>query len=322
MPAIRGTRQDDPSRTDPTGHLPAGRPKGPGAERAMGSDGGVRGMRSPATVKSADRVVTLFELLGRWGREMSHAEIAEVMAIPKSSLSQLLKNLVARGWLAYSPETKGYLLGDAIITIARGAAQTHDVIGLSGPVLAELTAATNETSAFNVLRGDWAETVATVLGRETLLAVMRLGERAPLYTTSYGKAMLAYLSVDMQEDYLARVELLPVTPRTIRSTEELRLQLRTIRRDGIAYSFEEHVPGIVGTARPVVGPNGNVLGAISIATAAIRYDTWLRERISDAIERAVTTLSQHVHHMALQVEDASTGPTPAKSDKQHGKPDR
>lgn len=260
-------------------------------------DAGAAGGRG--TVKSADRVLTLFELLGRWGQEMSHSEIAHVMGIPKSSLSQLLKNLVARGWLSYSPETKSYLLGDAIIGIARGAAQTHDAIGLSQPILEELTAATNETSAFNVLRGDYAETVATVLGGETLLAVMRLGQRSPLYTTSYGKALLAYLPADMREDYLARVELVPVTPRTIRSVEELRIQLQTIRRDGIAYSFEEQVPGIVGTSCPVLGPNGNVVGAISIATAAIRYDNRLRAQISEAIARATAKLSQQLRHLPV-----------------------
>lgn len=276
-------------------------------------DNGAAGGR--ATVKSADRVLTLFELLGRWGREMSHSEIANVMGIPKSSLSQLLRNLVGRGWLSYSPETKSYLLGDAIIGMARRAVQTQDAIGLSGPVLAELTAATNETSAFNVLRGDYGETVATVLGGETLLAVMRLGQRSPLYTTSYGKALLAYLPADMQEDYLTRVELVPVTPRTIRSMEELRIQLQTIRRDGIAYSFEEQVPGIVGTARPVCGPNGNVIGAISIASAAIRYDNRLRAQISEAIARATTKLTQQLRHLPVMPQSPSIRPAVALDEK-------
>jgi len=284
-------------------------------KRTNGTEVTGNAARSHATVKSADRVLTLFELLGRWGREMSHAEIADVMGIPKSSLSQLLKNLVGRGWLAYSPETKGYLLGDAMIGIARGAAQTRDVIGLSAPLLAELTAATNQTSAFNVLRGDFGETVATVLGGDTLLAVMRLGERSPLYTTSYGKALLAYLPADMQDDYLARVELVPMTPRTIRSIETLRVQLQTIRRDGIAYSFEEHILGIVGTARPVVGSNGNVVGAISIATAAIRYDDPLRAQIADAIGRATTKLSQHLRHLRNPSDNPSIRPAIAVDEK-------
>lgn len=275
---------------------------------ANDADESGNGTPSRATVKSADRVLTLFELLGRWGREMSHAEIADVMGIPKSSLSQLLRNLVGRRWLAYSPETKGYVLGQAIIDIARGAAQTQDVIGLCMPVLAELTAATNETSAFNVLRGDLAETVATVLGGERLLAVMRLGQRSPLYTTSYGKALLAYLPTDMQADYLARLDLVPVTSKTIRSIEELRTQLQTIRREGVAYSFEEQVAGIIGTARPVLGPSGNVIGAISIASAAIRYDDRVGSHISDAIAQATRKLSQQLRHLTLTSANAATPP--------------
>jgi DNA-binding IclR family transcriptional regulator len=268
----------------------------------------VNGAPSRATVKSADRVLTLFELLGRWGREMSHAEIADVMGIPKSSLSQLLRNLVGRRWLAYLPETKGYVLGQAIVDIARGAAQTQDVLSLSMPVLAELTSATNETSAFNILRGDLAETVATVLGGERLLAVMRLGQRSPLYTTSYGKVLLAFLPADMQSDYLARVDLVPVTSRTIRSIEELRTQLQTIRREGVAYSFEEQIPGIIGTARPVLGPSGNVVGAISIASAAIRYNDRVGAHISDAIAQATRKLSQQLRHLALTPVGAAIPP--------------
>lgn len=257
----------------------------------------MEGVRGRATVKSADRVLTLFELLGRWGCEMSHAEIADIMGIPKSSLSQLLRNLVERGWLGYSPTTRKYLLGPAIIGLARGAAQAEDVVALAGPTLTELAAVTSETAALNVLRGDLAETVATALGSETLLAVMRLGQRAPLYTTSYGKVLLAYSSDEMQDDYLSRIKLVAVTSKTICAVKQLRSQLQTIRREGVAYSFEEQVPGIVGTARPVFSPNGNVIGAISIASAAIRYDRRLGAQISQAIAQATAKLSQQLRHM-------------------------
>ena len=267
------------------------------------------GGRGRATVKSADRVLTLFELLGRWSCEMSHTEIADIMGIPKSSLSQLLRNLVERGWLAYSHETRKYVLGPAIIELARGAADAHDVVALSAPVLAELASLTNETAALNVLRGDLAETVATALGSETLLAVMRLGQRAPLYTTSYGKVLLAYAPEDMQADYFSRVKLVPVTPKTIVSIKQLRSEIQSVRRDGVAYSFEEQVPGIVGTARPVFAPNGNVVGAISIASAAIRHNKRLGAQISEAIAQAAAKLSQQMR-LSMLAKSAQISPPP------------
>ncbi len=250
-------------------------------------------------VKSADRVLNLFELLGRSGREMSHAEIAAVLGIPKSSLSQLLRNLVGRGWLSFAAETKGYTLGNAIIGIGRTAAQRHDAVGLSRPILTELTAATHETSAFNVLSGDLAETVATVLGGATLLAVMRLGERAPLYTTSYGKVLLAHLPADALEDYFARVDLVPLTAKSIGSVDALRRQLETIRREGIAYSFEEQTAGIVGTAGPVFGTGGDVVGAISVASPALRYDKNSGAQIAEAVVHAVKKLTQQLRHLDM-----------------------
>jgi DNA-binding IclR family transcriptional regulator len=273
------------------------------------SSGGGKGAKSATIVKSADRVLTLFEFLSRWGRDMSHTEIAEFLKIPKSSLTQLLRNLVDRGWLAYSPRTKGYHLGDAIKEIARAATEVEDSITLVQPILAALTAATRQTSALNVLHGDTAETVATVLGTEVLLATMRVGQRSPLFSTSYGKMLLAHMPVEMREDYLARVEFQAMTPKTVRSAEELRIQMVTIQREGIAYSFEEHIVGIVGTARPVFGPNGNVIGAISVACAASRYDAALHTLISAELEKAVTDLSGALRLLPAH-QAASAAPRP------------
>jgi DNA-binding IclR family transcriptional regulator len=249
------------------------------------------------TVKSADRVLTLFELLGNGNREMSHADIASFLAIPKSSLTQLLKNLVHRGWLSYDAVSKSYALGDAIGRIARASKRVPNLIDIAGPILTDLTAATNETSAIDVQRGDEAETLATVLSGETLLAVLRAGQRAPLYSTSYGKVMLAHMPQDALEDYLARVELTPLTPRTIQSQEELRLQIEAVRRDGFGYSFEEHVRGVVGVARAVFGPGRSFVAALNVAAAAVRFDTEARLKITDGLAEAALKLEKQIEDL-------------------------
>jgi DNA-binding IclR family transcriptional regulator len=247
----------------------------------------------PSTVKSADRVLTLFELLSTWGREMSHADIAEALGIPKSSLTQLLKNMVGRGWLAYSPATKGYSLGIAFTRIARRAGQVADLATMASPVLEELTARTSESSALNVLKGDMAVVAATVLGPQRLVSHMRLGEVAPLYATSGAKVILACLPSDMQEEYLRRVRFEPQTPATIRSIRALRAQLRDIKRDGIAYSFDEWTPGITGMARPILSNQGEVLASINVAVPSVRFDDSVRVKVADALLRAVEAIQQH-----------------------------
>jgi DNA-binding IclR family transcriptional regulator len=265
-----------------------------GASRTRAEDKSASLSNEMRTVKSADRVLALFELLGNGNREMSHSDIASFLGIPKSSLTQLLKNLVHRGWLSYDAAGKSYALGDAIERIARTSKRVPNLIDIAGPILADLAADTNETAAINILRGDEAETLATVLGGETLLAVLRAGQRAPLYTTSYGKVMLAHMPQDELEDYLKRVELAPLTPRTILSQEELRLQIDTVKRDGFGYSFEEQVRGVVGVARAVFGSDGRLLAALNVAAASVRFDREARLKITDALAEAVHRLQKQI----------------------------
>jgi hypothetical protein len=111
------------------------------------------------------------------------------------------------------------------------------------PILEEITRATQETSAFNQLKGDVAEVVATVPSTQRLVWHMHRGDLAPLYATSGGKAILANLPEAMRAEYLRTVTFKAVTPKTIRSKRELQRQIVAIRDEGIAYSFEEFHAG-------------------------------------------------------------------------------
>ncbi|TCU72660.1 IclR family transcriptional regulator [Bradyrhizobium sp. R2.2-H] len=238
---------------------------------------------SLAAVKSADRVLDLFELLAHAGREMSHSEIADTLQIPKSSLSQLLKNLIARGYVEVTVGGRGYRLGEALLRLAQGVGRMRDLATLSEAFLAELTSKTGESSALNLLRGDEAEVVATVLGPHRLVTHMRLGDLAPLYATSGGKAILAHLPSDFQKEYFARVQFERATPKTIHSVKVLRQEIEKIRAKGFAYSLEEWTPGIVGIGVPVLDPAGEPLGAINVAIPASRFDSEVQRKAEHAL---------------------------------------
>src|SRR5687768_9688807 len=90
------------------------------------------------SVKSAVRVLDLLELLDRVG-QLSHADIAEALEIPKSSLTQLLRTLVARGYIAFDPAAKAYRLGDAFQRFSRRANDSRDLVTFVGPVLEDIT---------------------------------------------------------------------------------------------------------------------------------------------------------------------------------------
>ena len=248
-------------------------------------------------VKSADRVLDLFELLGRWGREMTHSDIADALGIPRSSLTHLLRNLVARGYVAYSAETKGYRLGAAFSVLAQQG-RADELIRHAEPILEEITAVTQESSALNRIKDMQAEVIATVMSPQRLVSHMRLGDLAPLYATSGGKVILAYLPEALQEEYLKSVRFEPITPNTMTSLEELRRQIVTVRREGVAYSFEEYTPGIVGMAAPILLETGYPVGSLNVAIPSVRYSSKTRDLAIEVLEGAARKLSQQVGRAA------------------------
>jgi DNA-binding IclR family transcriptional regulator len=245
-------------------------------------------------VKSADRVLDLFELLARRSNGLSHTEIADALQIPKSSLTKLLQTVIGRGYVAYSPNDKHYRLGQRFTSIARQTSRTQDLVTQSQPILEELMAKTRESCALNLLKGDQAEVVATVSGPQRLVSHMRLGDLAPLYATSGGKVILAHLPASKVEQYLANVSFEPITPKTLSSVDDLRRQLDEVKRTGIAYSLEEFTPGIVGLAQAVLSDDGEPLGSINVALPAVRYNPETDLLVRDALTHARAELERRV----------------------------
>jgi len=243
-------------------------------------------------VKSANRVLDLFELLGRWGQNLSHTDIAAALKIPKSSLSQLLPNLVDRGYVEFVASTKGYRLGEKLTLLAGEVSQSKNLPEIVRPVLEKITAQTKESSALNVLSGNMSEVVASANSSLRLVSHMRDGDLAPLHTTSGGKAILAFMPDAMFEEYIKRVKLKPITKNTITSAAELRRQVANIRRDKMAYAFGEFTIGIVGMAVPIFSTNGRILGSINIAMPAVRHNPKVRAQIAEALQHAVETVQQ------------------------------
>lgn len=249
---------------------------------------------SQSSVKSATRVLDLFEFLSRWDAEKTHTEIAEELGIPKSSLTQLLRTLLQRGYLDYFPETKGYGLGPAIAKLAKRENDSGDLITAAGPILAWMSSETNETCALNFIKGDKSEVVASEMSPQRLNYTMRSGDVAPLYATSGGKALLARLPEVMLDEYLSRVTFARITPRTIRSVERLRAELEAIRDTGFAYVTEEFTPGIAGVAVPILSQSGFPLASLNVAIPVARFDADKKALCEATLLRAAQMLHKKI----------------------------
>jgi DNA-binding IclR family transcriptional regulator len=250
-------------------------------------------LRDPV-VKSADRVLDLLELLASTGRPMTHGELSRRTGIPKASLTALLRTLAKRGYVEQSPDTLQFQLGEAAYALARRGARSRDLVRASEPTLQRLMRRSGESAGLSVLRDDMAERIASAETEKAVLYSMHIGVLQPLYASSAGKVLLAWLPPAEREAYLRRVKLLPRTRETIRSPAVLRRQLHAVREEAVAWSFGEFTAGIVGLAVPVLDVHGRAIAAVGFALPASRLDEGRKKTLVAALLAAAREIAAAV----------------------------
>jgi IclR family transcriptional regulator, acetate operon repressor len=226
-------------------------------------------LKRPTIVKSADRALDVLEHVAQSPALVSFSQLMTELSIPRSSLSHLLNNLLARGYLRQEPATGAYQLGPRLRELAERLPKPS-MGALVTPLLHRLTESTNETSGCYRRVDDEVEVIASVTASQALAYTMKVGERAPPYAVSAGKIALAQMSVGEFEAYLGRVHFEKFTPNTLTSKDSLRREIEAARGDGFAYVREEFTVGITGIAMAVIA-GGDFVGALNLAVPTARF---------------------------------------------------
>lgn len=113
-----------------------------------------------------------------------------------------------------------------------------------------------------------------------------VGKRTALHCTALGKAILSQLPEERVQWIIDRHDLPPKTDNTITDRGELFEELRAIREQGYSTDDEEILRGLRCVASPVSKPDGNPLGAVSIAGPTSRMNG---ERFHEALPELITS---------------------------------
>ncbi len=241
----------------------------------------------PSTVKSATRTLDIIEFVVSAGRPLVAQDIAAALVIPVSSLSYLLNTLVERGYLL---RTGRYYAPGPGLERLQASAPVFTLADRVAPLVRALRIQLNETASFFVRREWTVEALATEGSDHALRYAVPTGAGAPLHAFSSGKALLAAMSEEELDRYFATTERRTFTAATIVGEASLRAEIAAVRASGIARTFEEHTPGIVGLGR-AARIEGEVVGAFSVAIPVVRFDEAVERRASDLLTRTTELLA-------------------------------
>ena len=104
--------------------------------------------------------------------------------------------------------------------------------------------------------------------------------------------MLAFLPEDALAPILAQQSFHGFTPTTHTSADSLRADLAEARARGYALDREEHEPGSICLALPILTQGGRVLGALSITSTTARMTLADLEAVAPTIRATAARIAQ------------------------------
>lgn len=244
------------------------------------------------SVKSAERVLEIFELLKNYPEGLTAKQISTELGYAGSSTFELVKTLEEHGYLIMT-ESKRYSLGAKLIQLGAYAATYLDLNKIAAPILRDLMNDVQESVFMAQLSGNEIVYIAIVDSFRSITTNARLGGRKPIYCTGLGKAFLAFMPEKEREKILDGLTLEPITKHTVTDKTELRARLEQFKKQGYAVDDEEIEVGLWCAAAPVYNSAGQIEAAISISGPSNRMKE-KREHIVTSLQHAARALSRQL----------------------------
>ena len=265
------------------------------APRAVNAKGRAK---PSSTLKTVDKALNTLDFLTAFGGQVGVREMAEYLGINKSSTHRLLTTLERHGYVAQDPITGKYQLGIRMFEAGAVVFTQMELRTTARPHLLRLADVTGEVVHLAVVSGSLCVYVDKVEGPRAIPMASQVGWRKPLYCTGIGKVLLAYLPETLIEQILLEQDLKPLTPNSITDLDQLRAQLVEIRARGVAYDREEIEVGLCCVAAPVLRSNGQLVGAISLAGPAGRFEEEHLPTLAEQVRATAAAVSRDLE-MAL-----------------------
>jgi DNA-binding IclR family transcriptional regulator len=246
--------------------------------------------KAPGGVQSIGRAFAILEEVARNREGIGLAELSKRVGLHNSTTFHLVKTMASLGYIRQLKD-KRYRIGRPLFVLAASALDDMEMVSMATPVLERLSLTTGESSHFAVRMSDDVVVMARTPGPSKFQLTDRVGVVRPAYCTALGKIILAALSSEQFERYLDRVELKPLTSKTIVDRGRFVQEIADVRVSGIAFDDSEFDEEVRCAAMPVRDFSGQVVGAIGISGPVWRLTLQALQSRSKALAAAASELS-------------------------------
>ncbi len=223
------------------------------------------------TVKSAVRVLAIFEVFESERRGLTISELVERLRIPQSSTSTLMKSLLAKGFVEFDGETRRYRPSVRLAFLGNWVLGSTDVIARIHSLAQSLSVQTGETVLVGAESGLYMQYLSVIVSPHTLRLALHPGVRRPLHLSGLGLMLLSLRSDPEIGRMVRRFNAEVDDPAIVRLSErEVLTKVETARRQGWYESASLITKGAGSIATLLPLPRGQRPLAIGIGAPVER----------------------------------------------------
>ncbi len=212
-------------------------------------------------------VIKTFQILEQFTREepeLTINDIAKPTGMNRSTVFRFLNSLQSLGIIERTNEGF-YKLGIRLFELGIRVDVNQSIVEKAQPYLRDLSNKVQESTCLSIRdRVD-----ALCLMNEESVQNIRIdtpaGARNPMYCTSMGKAILAFMDSEFIDLYFDITELKARASNTITTESELREDLARISKSLVSFDIEEFAADVYCVGTPVFDVNQHPVAAISVS---------------------------------------------------------
>ncbi|MBA2871133.1 DNA-binding IclR family transcriptional regulator [Anoxybacillus calidus] len=239
--------------------------------------------------KTVVKALELLQLFTTY-EQLTLQEIVQLTKLPKTSVFRMVQSLMTTGFL--KKEGEAYELGLSLLQFGCLVTERLDVRKVALPIMKQLREETNEAVNLVVKDGDEAIYVEKVETSEPVRVYTRVGRRAPLYAGACPRVLLTFMSIEEQKKYLDRVELIPITSKTIVNREELKNLINEAKKKGYTVSHSELADYSSAVAVPIFNHEGKVVAGLSVVGPENRFQSSYIEQLVPKLKHKAGQISK------------------------------
>jgi IclR family transcriptional regulator, pca regulon regulatory protein len=241
---------------------------GPGAAQQAAADDAGAAVRNSDFVQSLDRGLAVIRAFGPDRERLSLSEVAQATGLTRAAARRFLLTLVKLGYAR--SDGREFSLRPRVLELGYAYLSGLALPEVAAPHMEELVARLHESSSISVLDGHHIVYVVRVPTKRIMTVAISVGTRFPAYATSMGRVLLAAMSEDDLDRYLAEAVLEPFTSRTVTDPGRLKEIVGDVARQGYAIVDQELEEGLRAVAAPIRGAADVGHAAINVSAHASR----------------------------------------------------